>query len=42
MMALALVASATAFAGDSDALKAIKKLKNYADAACLVKTSQTR
>ncbi len=40
MMALALVASATAFAGDSDALKAIKKAKNYADAAQLVKTSQ--
>ena len=40
MMALALVASATAFAGDSDALKAIKKSKNYADAAQLVKTSQ--
>ncbi len=40
MMALALVASATAFAGDSDALKAIKKAKTYADAAQLVKTSQ--
>lgn len=40
MMALALVASATAFAGDSDALKAIKKSKNYADAAQLMKTSQ--
>jgi hypothetical protein len=40
MMAMALVASATAFAGDSDALKAIKKSKNYADAAQLVKTSQ--
>ena len=40
MMALALVASATAFAGDSDALKAIKKAKTYADAAQLVKTAQ--
>lgn len=40
MMALALVASATAFAGDSDALKAIKKAKTYAEAAQLVKTSQ--
>jgi len=40
MMAMALVASATAFAGDSDALKAIKKTKTYADAAQLVKTSQ--
>ena len=40
MMALALVASATAFAGDSDALKAVKKAKTYADAAQLVKTSQ--
>ena len=39
MMALALVASATAFAGDSDALKAVKKAKTYADAAQLVKTS---
>ena len=40
MMALVLVASATAFAGDSDALKAIKKAKTYAEAAQLVKTAQ--
>ena len=40
MMAWVLVASATAFAGDSDALKAIKKAKSYADAAQLVKTAQ--
>ena len=37
MMAMMLVASATAFAGDSDALKAVMKSKNYADAAQLVK-----
>ena len=35
-----LVASATAFAGDSDALKAIKKAKSYAEAAQLMKTAQ--
>ncbi|MCR5512869.1 MAG: hypothetical protein K6F43_04825 [Prevotella sp.] len=37
MMAMMLVASATAFAGDSDALKAVMKLKIYSDAAQLVK-----
>lgn len=37
MMAMMLVASATAFAGDSDALKAVMKSKNYAEAAQLVK-----
>ena len=36
-MAMMLVASATAFAGDSDGLKAILKTKNYADAAQLLK-----
>ena len=36
MMAMMLVASATAFAGDSDALKAILKSKNYAEAAQMV------
>ena len=36
MMAMTLVASATAFAGDSDALKAILKAKTYADAAQLL------
>lgn len=40
MMALALIASATAFAGDSDALKAIKKAKTYAEAAQMIKTAQ--
>ena len=39
MMAMMLVASATAFAGDSDALKAIMKSKNYAEAAQMVKNS---
>ena len=39
MMALALVVSATAFAGDSDALKAIKKIKSYAEAAQAIKTA---
>ncbi len=34
-----LVASATAFAGDSDALKAILKAKTYAEAEALVKSS---
>ena len=34
-----LVASATTFAGDSDALKAILKAKNYAEAEQLVKSS---
>ena len=37
MMAMMLVASAMAFAGDSDALKAIMKSKDYAEAAQLVK-----
>ena len=37
MMAMMLVASATAFAGDSDALKAVMKSKNYAEAAQLTK-----
>ena len=39
MMAVMLVASATAFAGDSDALKAILKAKVYAEAEALVKSS---
>ena len=39
MMAVMLVASATAFAGDSDALKAILKAKTYAEAEQLVKSS---
>ena len=39
MMAVMLVASATAFAGDSDALKAILKAKTYAEAEALVKSS---
>ena len=38
MMAMMMVASATAFAGDSDALKAILKAKTYADAEALVKS----
>ena len=37
MMAMMLVASATAFAGDSDPLKAVMKSKNYAEAAQLMK-----
>ena len=37
MMAIALMASTMAFAGDSDGLKAILKSKNYAEAAQLVK-----
>ena len=37
MMAIALMASSMAFAGDSDALKAILKTKSYAEAANLVK-----
>ena len=36
-MAMMLVSSATAFAGDSDALKAVMKSKNYAEAAQLMK-----
>ena len=39
MMAMMLVASATAFAGDSDALKAIMKSKNYAEAAQMVNST---
>ena len=39
MMAMMFVASATSFAGDSDALKAITKSKNYAEAAKLVQSS---
>ena len=39
IMAVMLVASATAFAGDSDALKAILKAKTYAEAEALVKSS---
>ena len=39
MMAMMLVASATAFAGDSDALKAILKAKTYAEAEALLKSS---
>lgn len=39
MMAMMLVASATAFAGDSDALKQILKAKTYAEAESLVKSS---
>jgi len=39
MMAVMLVASATAFAGDSDALKAILKAKVYAEAEALIKSS---
>ena len=37
MMAMMLVASATAFAGDSDALKAVLKTKNFAEAEQLLK-----
>ena len=39
MMAVMFVASATAFAGDSDALKAILKAKTYAEADQLLKSS---
>ena len=39
MMAMMFVASATAFAGDSEALKAITKTKNYAEAVKLVQSS---
>jgi len=39
MMAMMLVASAAAFAGDSDALKQILKAKTYDEAAALVKSS---
>ena len=39
MMAMMLVASATAFAGDSDALKAILKAKTYDEAAQLLKSN---
>ena len=37
MMAMMLVANAASFAGDSDALKAIMKSKDYAEAAKMVK-----
>ncbi len=37
MMAMMFVASATAFAGDSDALKAVTRAKEYAEAAQLLK-----
>ncbi len=39
MMAMMFVASTTAFAGDSDALKAILKAKTYAEAEQLLKSS---
>jgi hypothetical protein len=39
MMAMMLVASATAFAGDSDALKAILKAKEYTEAQSLINSS---
>ena len=39
MMAMMLVASAASFAGDSDALKAVMKSKDYAEAAQLVKAN---
>ena len=39
VMAVMMVASATAFAGDSDALKAILKAKTYAEAEQLVKSN---
>ena len=39
MMAVMFVASATAFAGDSDALKAILKAKTYAEAETLLNSS---
>ena len=39
MMAMMLIAAATTFAGDSDALKAILKAKTYADAEQLLKTN---
>jgi len=38
MMAMFMVASATAFAGDSDALKAILKAKTYEEAEALLKS----
>ena len=37
--AMMLLGTSTAFAGDSDALKAILKAKGYAEAASLVKSS---
>ena len=39
MMAMMLVASATVFAGDSDALKAILKAKDYQEAQSLINSS---
>ena len=37
--AMMVLGTSTAFAGDSDALKAILKVKNYAEAASLVKST---
>ena len=42
LMAMLLVASATAFAGDSDALKAIMKSKSYAEASELLKANHAQ
>ncbi len=42
MMAMMLVASATTFAGDSDALKAILKAKDYTEAQSLINSSLTQ
>ena len=42
MMAMMLVASATAFAGDSDALKAILKAKDFTEAQSLINSSLTQ
>ena len=39
MMAIALMVSTMTFAGDSDALKAIMKVKNYAEAAQMVNSN---
>jgi len=39
MMAIALMASSMTFAGDSEALKAVMKSKNFAEAAQLLKTN---
>jgi hypothetical protein len=39
LMAMMLVASATTFAGDSDALKAIMKTKTFAEAEQLVNST---
>ena len=37
--ALMIFATSTAFAGDSEALKAVLKIKNYTEAASLLKSS---